>query len=77
MKSTLCVLATLLTISAAASTEPPATLEDAYGHDDRAPNAIRLGQTAPDFTLPTADGEQLTLSALTGQTVLIFFRGDW
>lgn len=77
MTSTLSVLAMLIATTAAASTDPPATLNDAYGHDDRAPNAIRLGMTAPDFTLPTADGDSLTLSALAGQTVLIFFRGDW
>jgi peroxiredoxin Q/BCP len=31
------------------------------------------GDTAPDFTLPTADGGQITLSELRGRTVVIFF----
>ena len=31
------------------------------------------GDIAPDFTLPTADGGQLTLSELRGRTVVIFF----
>lgn len=31
------------------------------------------GDIAPDFTLPTADGGQVTLSDLRGRTVVIFF----
>jgi peroxiredoxin Q/BCP len=31
------------------------------------------GDTAPDFTLPTADGGTLTLSALRGQHVIVYF----
>lgn len=31
------------------------------------------GDTAPDFTLPTADGGGLTLSALRGQHVIVYF----
>ena len=31
------------------------------------------GDVAPDFTLPTADGGQITLSELRGRTVVIFF----
>ncbi|WP_298462562.1 thioredoxin-dependent thiol peroxidase [uncultured Cellulomonas sp.] len=31
------------------------------------------GDTAPDFTLPTADGGQLTLSSLRGQHVIVYF----
>jgi peroxiredoxin Q/BCP len=31
------------------------------------------GDTAPDFSLPTADGGQITLSDLRGHTVVIFF----
>lgn len=31
------------------------------------------GDVAPDFTLPTADGESLTLSDLRGQRVIVYF----
>jgi peroxiredoxin len=32
-----------------------------------------VGQTAPDFTLPSTSGERLTLSALRGKPVLLAF----
>lgn len=31
------------------------------------------GQAAPDFTLPDQDGEELTLSDLQGETVVLYF----
>jgi thioredoxin-dependent peroxiredoxin len=31
------------------------------------------GATAPDFTLPAADGSQVTLSELRGQRVIVYF----
>lgn len=34
---------------------------------------LTTGQTAPDFTLPTADGGSLTLSDLRGQKVVVYF----
>lgn len=36
-----------------------------------------VGQAAPDFTLPTIDGDQVTLSELKGQVVLINFWASW
>lgn len=40
---------------------------------------LKLGSTAPDFTLPNAYGKQVTLShALKkGPVVLVFYRGAW
>jgi peroxiredoxin Q/BCP len=36
-----------------------------------------VGQTAPDFTLPDQDGNQVALSALRGQNVvLVFYPAD-
>lgn len=32
-----------------------------------------ISQTAPDFTLPSTGGDDVTLSALTGQVVVLFF----
>ena len=34
---------------------------------------IETGQPAPDFTLPDQDGEDVTLSDLRGQTVVLYF----
>lgn len=35
------------------------------------------GCDAPDFTLPTIDGKQLTLSSLKGKIVVLDFWGSW
>ena len=34
---------------------------------------LEAGQDAPDFTLPDQDGEELTLSDLRGQAVVLYF----
>ncbi|WP_309135342.1 thioredoxin-dependent thiol peroxidase [Cellulomonas sp.] len=34
---------------------------------------LAVGDTAPDFTLPTADGGTVTLSDLRGQRVVVYF----
>ena len=34
---------------------------------------IEEGKPAPDFTLPADDGSQVTLSALRGKPVVLFF----
>jgi thioredoxin-dependent peroxiredoxin len=34
---------------------------------------LEAGQAAPDFTLPDQDGNELTLSDLRGQTVVLYF----
>jgi peroxiredoxin Q/BCP len=34
---------------------------------------VEAGQEAPDFTLPDQDGEELALSDLRGQTVVLYF----
>jgi peroxiredoxin Q/BCP len=34
---------------------------------------LEAGQEAPDFTLPDQDGEELTLSELRGETVVLYF----
>jgi len=40
---------------------------------------IEVGQEAPDFTLPSNTGEQITLSSYRGKqnVVLAFFIMDW
>ena len=34
---------------------------------------LKEGDLAPDFTLPTDEGEPLTLSSLRGRPVVLFF----
>jgi peroxiredoxin len=39
---------------------------------------VRYGQPAPDFTLPSTDNRDLTLSELRGRdVVLVFYCFDW
>jgi peroxiredoxin len=39
---------------------------------------LHFGQPAPDFTLPSTSGADITLSALRGQdVVLVFYCYDW
>ena len=44
-----------------------------------AANALKEGDKAPDFTLPAASGEDVTLSRLLqqGPVILIWYRGEW
>lgn len=39
---------------------------------------VQAGQPAPDFTLPDSAGDDFSLSALHGKSVvLVFYRGYW
>ena len=41
--------------------------------------ALKVGEPAPDFTLPDAAGAPVSLASFRGQTpvVLVFYRGYW
>ena len=43
------------------------------------PTALRVGERAPDFTLPDATGRPVTLADYRGRkpVVLVFYRGYW
>lgn len=55
------------------ATLPPNSVP-AYASGDAAP---LVGRLAPDFTLPTLDGGEITLSDLRGSPVLINFWASW
>ncbi len=46
---------------------------------DIAKNSLKVGEKAPDFTLPDTFGKQITLSELLqhGPVVVTFYRGEW
>src|SRR5215813_3332732 len=43
------------------------------------PTALRMGERAPDFTLPDASGRPVTLADYRGKkpVVIVFYRGYW
>ena len=38
---------------------------------------VRVGETAPDFTITLTDGKQVTLSSLRGKVVMLQFTASW
>lgn len=40
---------------------------------------VKVGDTAPDFTLENMDGRRITLSSVyrDKKTILVFYRGQW
>jgi len=40
---------------------------------------IKVGDTAPDFTLENLDGNRISLSDFQGKknVILVFYRGQW
>lgn len=45
--------------------------------DTEATTLVKVGDTAPDFTVTMFDGSQVTLSALKGKVVLLNFWATW
>ena len=37
----------------------------------------KIGETAPDFTLPTLDGGSISLSSYRGKKVAVYMWGSW
>ena len=52
---------------------------DNYGASSSAPNALGVGDFAPDFSLPRAGGGTGSLAKLRklGPVAIIFYRGHW
>ncbi len=50
----------------------------AAAEDEILPLKVKVGEKAPDFALPSADGKTVRLSDYAGHNVLIdFYRGYW
>lgn len=48
------------------------------GHAQRAKtHALKVGETAPDFSLTSDSGKPVTLSAINGPVVIVFYRAYW
>lgn len=52
---------------------------NAYGVSAFAPDALGIGEVAPNFNLPLSGGGNysLTDSAANGPVAIIFYRGHW
>ena len=52
---------------------------NAYGFSRSAPNALLIGDSAPQLTLQRAGGGSVALADVypKGPTVLVFYRGHW
>lgn len=37
----------------------------------------KVGDASPDFTLPSLDGEMISLSSLRGRKVIVFMWASW
>lgn len=61
------------------SPEPMDIRSNAYGASRSAPDALKIGDHAPDFTLPRAGGGTVSLGAARqdGPVVIVFYRGHW
>ena len=64
---------------------PPELMKNFYSsieavvQTDIAKHSLKVGEKAPDFTLPDASGKQVGLSELLqhGPVVVTFYRGEW
>ena len=61
------------------SPQPMDIRTNAYGASRSAPDALEIGDVAPDFTLPRAGGGTVSLAATrsAGPVAIIFYRGHW
>lgn len=48
----------------------------AFAQRDRT-DALKVGETAPDFSLVSDGGKTISLSTLKGPVVIVFYRAYW
>lgn len=51
--------------------------ETAVAQADSTGYIVRVGETAPDFTVTLTDGQKVTLSSLRGKVVMLQFTASW
>ncbi|PWJ56958.1 peroxiredoxin [Dyadobacter jejuensis] len=56
---------------------PTPTLAQGFIGQIKRMTGVAIGELAPDFTLPNPEGEEISLSSLRGQYVLIDFWASW
>ena len=61
------------------SPEPLDITQNSYGFSATAPDALRIGDVAPDFDVAGLGGARVQLATLreSGPVVIIFYRGHW
>ena len=61
------------------SPQPIDISSNAYGHSVFAPDALGIGEVAPEFNLPLSGGGLYSLEGASndGPVVIIFYRGHW
>ncbi len=57
---------------------PEEAITSEKGYTDISGITLKVGSAAPDFSLQSLNGEQVTLSKLRGDNILmVFYRGHW
>ncbi len=60
-----------------ASDSVEVTSEAVIAEADSTGYIVRVGETAPDFTITLTDGKQVSLSSLRGKVVMLQFTASW
>ena len=77
--ATLFILASMLLVACGNSSEQKKTTQEekrtpvVYEHE----YIVKVGDTAPDFSLPLTDGNTFTLSSQRGKIVMLQFTASW
>ena len=63
----------------ARSPQPLDITTNEYGFSRSAPDALAVGDTAPDFAAPSPGGgtASLAVARQTGPVAIVFYRGHW
>lgn len=75
MKRTIFIIAILIALAVASFAQPPTTTPAATPRPTPAPLKLKVGDMAPDFTLPATDGTKVHLADFRGKSnvVLAFY----
>ena len=71
------VVSLVLLLIGACSAFPLSSFVPQTNNASSRPTTVKIGETAPEIDLPSMTGEQITLSKLKGQPVLVNFWATW